>query len=68
MFMEFETPKGEKVCVNVSCISFFCEKRKHTTLISIGDYVEIEVNGTYESISKRFQNRDILFASPVCEY
>lgn len=60
MFMEFETVKGEKVCVNVNSISLFCAKKRDTTLLSIGEYVEIEVKGDYETIAKRFATRELI--------
>ena len=62
MFIEFETIKGEKLCVNINCISLFCKKKNNTTLICLGDYMEYEVQGDYETTCKRMQRRDILSA------
>jgi hypothetical protein len=62
MFIEFETVKGEKVCVNINNIFLFCKKKENTTLICFGDYMEYEVKGDYETTCKRMQRRDLLFA------
>ena len=62
MFIEFETVKSEKVCINVNSISLFCKKKENTTLVCIGDYVEIEVKGDYESVCRRMERRDILYS------
>lgn len=60
MFIEFETVKSEKVCINVNSISLFCKKKENTTLVCIGDYVEIEVKGDYGSVCRRMQRRELL--------
>lgn len=57
-YLEFETPKGEKVCLNMDNVSFFCAKKNGRTLFSIGDYVEIEVTESYEEVLSRLRYMD----------
>ena len=50
MYLELTTLKNEKVCLNMDNVSFFCSKKKGTTLFSIGEYLEIEVVESYEEV------------------
>ena len=56
MFIEFETVKGEKVCVNINNIFLFCKKKENTTLICLGDYMEFEVKGDYDTTLSRLSS------------
>lgn len=54
MFMELKTPKGEEIVINIMQVSFFCAKKKDTSLITLVDGMQFEVAEEYSWLKTRF--------------
>ena len=60
MIMRFVTPKGENVILSISKIMLISEEKKGVTVI-MDDGTPISISDSFEKISQRLRNRDILF-------
>ena len=57
MFMQFETPKGEKILVNMTMVSFISKKKNGTSVLVLGEWETYEVSESYEDIMERLARR-----------
>ena len=64
MFMQFITPKGENVILSISKIMLISEDKKGVTVI-MDDGTPISISDSFEMVSTRLRNRDILFQTSV---
>ena len=64
MFMQFVTPKGENVILSISKIMLISEEKKGVTVI-MDDGTPISISDSFETVSTRLRNRDILFQTSV---
>lgn len=64
MFMQFLTPKGENVILSISKIMLISEEKKGVTVI-MDDGTPISISDSFETVSTRLRNRDILFQTIV---
>ena len=64
MFMQFLTPKGENVILSISKIMLISEEKKGVTVI-MDDGTPISISDSFETVSTRLRNRDILFQTSV---
>ena len=55
MFAEFITPKGEKVCVNVGKIFYFCKKKQDIITLVLYDGYTLDVADNYENVALRLR-------------
>ena len=53
VFMELKTPKGEEIVINIKQVSFFCAKKKDTSLITLVDGMQFEIAETYDRLKMR---------------
>ena len=60
MFMQFVTPKGENVILSISKIMLISEEKKGVTVI-MDDGTPISISDSFEKVSQRLRNRDLLF-------